>query len=367
VEIETLFSGVKGKWSSAGIGREFPDPQPKVYIILTNWNGYRDSIECLESLFRLHYPNFTVVLCDNDSADGSIRRLMDWAEGRTAYIPPPNELKKFTDPPLLKPISYRFLTGNKVPDAPCCTEPLILIQTGGNLGFAGGNNVGIRFALRQGDCYFIWLLNNDTIVGPDTLDHLVNRIRCDETVGMVGASICYYDRPDMLQALGGAKFNKYKGRSKFIGVGRRLSDIADDEAAGVEYQLDWVSGASMLLSMQFIRSIGLMDESYFLYFEELDWALRAGGRFRMAYAPKALVYHKHGSSTKEGAQSDTAIYYRYRSRLKLYRKLLPLYVPFCLVSILTEALVKIIKRNTLVLRPMWRAVTDELGGPVDSR
>ena len=228
--------------------------QSRVYIILTNWNGYKDTIECLESILRLHYRNFRVVVCDNDSTDGSVYYIKDWAEGQTAYLPPANKLKMFTDPSVVKPVGYRLLSGNEVPDVPLCTEPLIIIQTGGNLGFAGGNNVGIRFALHQGDCDFIWLLNNDTIVNPDALGHLVERALLDESIGMVGATICYYDNPDTLQTLGGARFSKYKGRSNFIGNGHKLSDIGDDMVADVEQLLDWVSGASMFLPTRFRRN-----------------------------------------------------------------------------------------------------------------
>lgn len=340
------------------------DPLPKVYIVLTNWNGYRDSIECLESLFRLTYDNYVVLVCDNDSTDGSLQHLRHWAEGTEPYLPPENDLRLLTEPAVAKPIQYRVLRAGRGKCFPRCREQLVMIQTGGNLGFAGGNNVGIRFAIEQGDCDFIWFLNNDTVVSPDTLDLLVERALDDSSVGMVGATICYYNDPHMLQAFGGATFRKFRARSGLIGIGCRLSEMGGTDPRWVESRLDWVSGASMLVSARFIDVVGLMDERYFLYFEELDWALRAKGHFRTAYAPKALLYHKHGSSTKEGSRSDTAVYFRCRSRLKLYRKLLPPYLPFCLIATVKDAALHAVKGRLSALKPMWRAVMDELGeGP----
>ena len=333
--------------------------QPRVYIVLVNWNGHKESIECIESILRLNYTNFRIVLCDNDSTDGSVNILLKWAENRTCYQAPDNLLSKYTTPPLLNSITCQVIDADSINDCRVSHEELVLINTGGNLGFAGGNNVGIRFALSQRDCDYIWLLNNDTVVVPETLDYLVERATNDNEIGMVGATIHYYHQPDIIQALGGARFNKYLAMSYLFGITSKFDEIKEDEISGVEPQIDWVSGACMLMPIQFIKEVGFMDERYFLYFEELDWALRAKGKFKLAFAPKAKIFHKHGSTTNENKQSDVSVYFRCRSRLKLYRKLLPRYLFFCLVATLKDALFCIKKGKFSLLKPMWRAVSDE--------
>ena len=335
--------------------------RPRVYIVLVNWNGCLDTIECLESVFRLRYGNFRVVVCDNDSSDSSVGRIVAWAEGRTEYWPPQTPMGRFTDPPIGKPLEYRLIEPEHRQEFPRCDERLVLLPTGGNLGFAGGNNVGIRFALCQGDCDFVWLLNNDTVVDPDSLDHLIERARRDGSIGMIGATIHFYDRPDTVQDLGGSIFSKIRARSFHLGIGRPFPDLDEAGIRRVEEQLDWISGASLFVSETFVQNIGLMEERYFLYYEELDWAIRSRGRFGLGYAPQAMVYHKHGVSTGEGRKSETSIYFKHSSRLKLYRKLLPTHVIFCFFATATEALLSIAKGNVGALRPMWRALTEEIG------
>ncbi|MFZ2223261.1 MAG: glycosyltransferase family 2 protein [Candidatus Deferrimicrobium sp.] len=335
--------------------------QHQVYIILVNWNGSLDTIECLESVFRLRYRNYRVVVCDNDSSDGSIGDIAAWAEGRTMYRPPETPMGRFTDPPITKPLEYRLIETEQRQGFPRCFERLIILPTGGNLGFAGGNNVGIRFALSQGDCDFLWLLNNDTVVDPDSLARLVKKAGEDGSLGMVGATIRYYDRPDIIQALGGARFSRIRARSRIVGIGRPISDYDIGSLRRVEELLDWICGASMFLPKRFLETVGMMEEQYFLYFEELDWVFRAKGLFRLGYSPDAVVYHKQGVATKEKWQSPESSYYKYRSRLKFYRKFLPLHLPFCLLATAVEAMVQAGKGNIQDLRPMWRSFADEFG------
>jgi GT2 family glycosyltransferase len=346
---------VENSEASGGGGR------PRVYIVLVNWNGCLDTVECLESVFRLRYGNFRVVVCDNGSSDGSVGHIAAWAEGRTAYWPPNTPMGRFTDPPIAKPLEYRLIEPDDRQEFPQCFERLVILPTGENLGFAGGNNVGIQFALRQGDCDFLWLLNNDTVVDPEALDHLIERARGDGCVGMVGATIRYYDCSGTVQALGGARFSKFWARSSFLGNGRPISDFDEAAIRRVEDELDWICGASLFLPKRFLENVGMMEERYFLYYEELDWAFRAKGRFRLGYSPKALVYHKHGVTTKEKWQSSESSYFMYRSRLKFYRKFLPSYLFFCLLATVIEAMVQTRKGNIRVLRPMWRSFADEFG------
>ena len=162
-----------------------PSNMPRVYIVLLNWNGWGDTIECLESLFRLRYPDYRVVVCDNGSEDGSIDRIRDWAEGRLdVWVPPRVEARSLSTPPVEKPIPYsEYGQAAEAGGRSGVDAPLVLIRTGGNLGFAGGTNVGLRYGLAKGDLDYAWILNNDTVSRSDALGHLVRRMELDSGVG----------------------------------------------------------------------------------------------------------------------------------------------------------------------------------------
>lgn len=313
----------------------------KIYIIILNWNGWRDTIECFESVFRNNYKNYQVIVCDNDSHDGSLEYIKKWAEGELEiFIQEDNPLRHLAFPPVRKPIEYveyereEAEAGGRPEDS---NAQLILIQTGGNLGFAGGNNVGLRYALARDDFDYVWLLNNDTVIDPNALSALVARMQVKPSAGMCGSTLLYYDNPDIIQALGGATYNKWLARPRHIGAFKKKNNISIDQEK-VESKMDYVVGASMLVSKDFLKDIGLMNEEYFLYFEEIDWATRARGKYSMAYAPRSVVYHKEGSSISSGStnKSRLADYYGIINRIiftrKYYKYALPVvYIGFLIV------------------------------------
>jgi GT2 family glycosyltransferase len=310
-----------------------------VYIIILNWNCWYDTIECLESVFRLSYARFKVIVCDNDSSDGSIMYIRAWAEGDlNVFNSPLNPLRNISWPPVQKPLKYveydrdSAVTGGKADDVDC---NLILIQTGANLGFAGGNNVGITYAMTRGDFKFAWLLNNDTVVTPNALTSLLLRMREFPHAGMCGSALLYYDRPEFIQALGGAVYNRWLATCKHIGAMQQYDSRIDSRS--IEERLDYIVGASMLVSKEFLQEIGLMCEEYFLYFEEIDWAMRAKNRFSLKFASDSVIFHKEGrsigSSWNPNERTDLADFYGIRNRLvftsKHYPKLLPIiYISF---------------------------------------
>src|SRR5450830_954663 len=125
---------------------------PLTYIVLLNWNGWKDTIECLESVFRLDYPHFRVIVCDNASRDGSLDHIKAWADGRQAAAASSVVLRSAARP-LAKPVAWVEYDREQAERGGDAHEqaPLVLIQTGANLGFAGGNNVGVRYAQARGD------------------------------------------------------------------------------------------------------------------------------------------------------------------------------------------------------------------------
>jgi GT2 family glycosyltransferase len=309
---------------------------PHVYIVLLNWNGWRDTIECLESVFRLDYPRFTVIVCDNASTDGSFENIQSWARGEvTAEVREP-ALSRLVQPAVRKPIQFLKPDGDRSADsADEVLPPLVLIQTGANLGFAGGNNVGIRYALQRGDCDYVWLLNNDTVVEPDALSQILEGAEEDPQLGICGSMIRTYASPHEILTAGGRKYNRWTGRTRIIQDVTIPSNSKPPEP-------DYIEGASMLVSQKFLQEIGLLEESYFLYFEELDWAKRARPRFHLGYCPTSIVYHKEGGSIGSAldreSRSTLSEFYLTRNRLAFTRRYYPWCVPSVLAAIAASAL-----------------------------
>jgi GT2 family glycosyltransferase len=323
-----------------------------VYVVLVNSNGWGDTTECLESVFRSRHPSFRVVVCDNGSTDGSMDRVRAWAEGRLdAPYDRGHRLASLVTPPVPKPVRYTVLSrgaaeqggGDRGADA----APLVLIDTGANLGFAGGCNVGMRFALRQPDCRYVWLLNNDTVVDPGALGALVDRLAARPEAGQCGSRILFYHDPTLVQVLGGDRFNKWLAITRPEGLGRPATEPVDP--AVVEARLSYIMGASLCVTRTFVEQVGLLDESYFAYFEELDWLARAGGRFALAYAHESIVYHKEGrgiGSDRKGARrSLIADYFLARSRLRFTRRYAPAALPSVAVAVFLSALNRVRRRQ----------------------
>jgi GT2 family glycosyltransferase len=312
----------------------------KVYILLLNWNGWADTIECLESIFRNSYTNYQVIVCDNDSSDNSLDHIKDWAEGALQVaIANDNPLHALSSPPVAKPIPYvEVARKHAEPDDYDETHiaRLILIQTEGNLGFAGGNNVGLRYALSRDDFQYVWMLNNDTVIAADALTWLVKSMRENPDAGMCGSTLPFYRNPGTIWALGGATYNKWLCKTACIGLRAPLSRAISKTE--VEYKMDYLAGASMLVSKAFLRTVGLMNERYFLYFEELDWALRAKGRYRLIFASNSIVYHKVGASIEKGTNqrdTGTADYYMFRNSVLITLSYHPLVLPIVLPRVLS--------------------------------
>jgi GT2 family glycosyltransferase len=269
--------------------------QPRVYVVILNWNGWQDTIECLESVSRLNYANYCVIVCDNGSTNGSLDRITSWANGEVLAECANPELQHLTVPHVAKPLPFLRLEPTDKISTTRRNEKLLLVQAGSNLGFAGGSNVGLRLALGAGDMDYAWLLNNDTVVDPDSLTAMIERMRQFPQAGMCGSTLLYYHQPRTVQALGGSSYWRWTARVREIGG--RLDRERVPVCEQVERELGYVSGASMLVCRDLLREIGLLDEQYFIYFEEIDWATRSKGRFRLAYSPKSFVYHKDGGSS----------------------------------------------------------------------
>jgi GT2 family glycosyltransferase len=326
-----------------------------VHIIVLNWNGWRDTIECLESLHHLNYPDYTIVVCDNASSDDSLKRIAEWADGRFPAECANEQLAHLTSPPHRSPILYRKLTQAEANSGRGADRvPLILIQNDANLGFAGGNNVGIRFALANSDCAYCWVLNNDTVVEPDALSAMVRLMQNSPEVGLCGSlSLDYYD-PKTVQAQGGMNYNKWMGRVA------RATPCSITDLDSRPTRMDYVSGASALASRSFLETVGLMEESYFLYFEELDWAMRAKGKFALGYSRDSVIYHKEGttigSNRDRRKRSLISEHYLSRNRILFTKRFLPWALPTVMFSVCLAALERICRGDAKRAKSMFLAM-----------
>lgn len=300
-------------------------PVSRVAIILVNWNNWHDTIECLESLLHLEYPDFRMVVVDNGSSDDSLREIRTWTArhgvGCVEYQRAEAETGGF----------------------PASDPAVVLVRTGENLGFAGGNNVGLRYVLARGDTDYCWMLNNDTVVEPDALTHLVAHIQRQPRIGICGSTILSYHDRSHVQALGGGTYYRWIGLPWHYGRFSRWNPEMNLQKA--ESRMNYVEGASMLVSRQFLHEIGLLCEDYFLYFEEADWAIRTRGRFLLGYAPQSVVYHKVGgsigTSSNPARKSYTCDYYNIRNRLLFTRRFYPAAVPTVWLVIVGELLLRL--------------------------
>lgn len=236
----------------------------RLVVVLLNWNGYRDTLECLDSLQKITSPPFDPIVVDNGSSDGSVEKI------RARY-----------------------------PDLP-------IFETKQNLGFAGGNNVGIEWALRKG-AEWILLLNNDTTVAPDLLEKLLAAAKEKPNGKIFGAKIYRYSDPERIDHLGGF------WREEIAEFTSPASGALDHPYFEME-QVDYVCGAALFFHRSVVEKVGLLEPKFFLFWEETDFCFRARrAGFEVWTVPEARVWHKVSASFTGGKPHTH--YFWWRSRL----------------------------------------------------
>jgi GT2 family glycosyltransferase len=284
---------------------------PKVAIIVLNWNGWRDTIECLESLQKLTYPNYQVIVVDNGSTDGSMEKIKAWAEGsQVVSTPEPSHtLYHLSHPPLPKPISYVYYTREEAESSDNLSShasahyPLVLIHINANLGFSGGNNVGIRYALKKKFSYLL-VLNNDTVVTPDFLDKLIGFALENPDIGLIGPRILDYSDSSYWQwpVKNPLTFSTVLFALTPLGRLVRHSSLYRNcfYCGDMPHQVYAIPGSCMLFKRETLEKVGLFDEKIFLYWEEFVMAEKLRRYHLKTYIqPASVIYHKLGKSTKK--------------------------------------------------------------------
>lgn len=306
----------------------------KIYIIILNYNGWKDTIECLESVLKNDYENYQIIVVDNDSPNNSMEYIINWAKGKQEVIYDENsQLKHLSQPFESKPLEYVLYTkeealngGDKEKESKL-NNPIIFIQSGENGGFAAGNNIGIKYALTKDDFEYVWLLNNDTVVDEYALYNLVQGFEKykNQNIGICGSKILFYDEPHIVQSLGRVQKNLYR----LSHIAFETNDIYDDD-----FKVDEISGASMLLSKNYIRDIGFMPEEYFLYMEETDWNYKGKSKgYNFFTIVSSKIFHKESISTG-GRYSFTNIYYNTRNKIHFLRKYSTNYIFILIIFII---------------------------------
>jgi GT2 family glycosyltransferase len=244
---------------------------PKVSAITLNWNQKGHTVECVESLKRLDYPDYGIIVVDNASTDGSV--------------------------PLLREM---------FPD-------ITVIQNKKNLGYAEGFNTGIRHAFEKGADYFL-ILNNDTAIDKDALKELIKVAENDPMVGLVSGKVYFYDRPDVLQTVG-------KQEHPITIVGRHIGMYEADTGQYDDIkERSFVDDVFLLVRRDVFQKVGGYDSNFFLYYEETDWCARVRREgFKIIYTPAAKIWHKEHSSTG-GAYNPIIDYYMARNRILFVRR-----------------------------------------------
>ena len=299
-----------------------------ISICVLNWENYSDTRRCIAALLALPEQNdgdlnISVVVVDNGSRDESLIRLREFAA-------------EISD------------SGARIS----------LIGRSENGGYAVGNNTGIHYAIENQDPAYVWVLNNDTIPQPGSLRAMVDCARSDRSVGIWGSTILNAD--GSIQCAGGYYYNSWLGMIRPALPKYGL----DGGQPGLDRPLDYVSGASMLISSEVIRDIGMLSEDYFLYYEELDYAQRIRNKKTLQWCKQSrLVHFACGSTRSHGELGRVLEYHSIKSLLIYTNKFYPYKIPSVLIALLLAKPFLYVLRNEMNLfKALFAAVANFFTG-----
>lgn len=251
----------------------------RIAIVILNWNAPEDTIACLESLLpEAENQPATIIVCDNNSDDDSVAIINQWA-----LLHFPYEVDNTTD-----------------------HSQFVFFQLESNSGYAAGNNVGIQYAI-DNDFKYVWILNNDTIIAENALSALINCIEQHPEVACYGSTLVDYSKPNRVQCAAGSQYNPLTTVRTEIYHDCDLSWVQRQEQ---NLKLDYVCGAAMFLKVDALRNIGLMNQQFFLYYEELDLAqrLKKAG-YQLGWCKASVVHHQQHSNKKVSKEQQQFLHY----------------------------------------------------------
>jgi GT2 family glycosyltransferase len=282
-----------------------------VVIVILNWNGWKDTVECLESLYQNNYHNYGIIVVDNDSVDGSVDRIKDYCTGEIEVKSPFFRYNPYNKP--IKILEINSNENNRIDNFEFSSK-LILIRNNKNVGFAEGNNIGIRYALNNLNSDYILLLNNDTVVDKEFLVEMLKVSESDDEIGIVGPKIYYYDEPNRIWFARGKISWKF---CRGLNIGHNELDVGQYEKIT---EIEYASGCAFLIKKEVVDRVGLLDKRFFLYFEEIDWTLRVSKLgYQSVFVPKGKVWHKI-SKSGGGIKEKVGLYYITKNRWLLMKR-----------------------------------------------
>ncbi len=289
--------------------------KPLVSIILLNWNGYEDTLEALESLYNIDYPNYNVIVADNNSTNDSIEKIKAYARGD---IKVETEFTKYQDN---KPIKLTVVKEDEYAEAIDNTsndneKKLLLIENRENYGFAKGNNIAIEYTMKYDDPDYVLLLNNDTIVAPDFLTRMVDVALTDDSIGLVGPKFYYYDYEgshDTIWCIGSVvDLDHFPGHHSIM-------EESDYDLTLPVIDCDWVSGAGVLIKKDAMPENFLSTE-FFFGCEDIDLAIAVKNKgFRVVTVTDSIIWHKVGMSRHRSSTFKTE-YNHIKTNLQFIKK-----------------------------------------------
>lgn len=318
-------------------------------VILVNYQNWQDTLACVQSISGLESPPKHIVIVENGSGNDSAAQL----SAHLAAQFPLCCIQEGSQPPALT--SHILL---------CLHE---------NNGFSAGNNAAMRLLLST-TCRAFWLLNTDTLVTPSSLNALCTRLNERPDAACCGSTLIYQHDGVTVQCAGGTQFSPLLGTTTYIDGGKPCADVCAQPPEPVEARLGSLTGASLLVRREVVQTCGMMEEKYFLYYEDVEWCLRMRRRgWRLAWAPQSRVYHKEGgSSGAASAQPSTRSllvdYLSIRNRFFLLKTYFPRSLPLALLSLLAVFVNRIrrgqIRRILPLLRAAVAGLRGEMGKPV---
>ena len=322
----------------------------KVYVIIINYNAVEDTIECLETLYKQRFNNIQTVVVDNSTENRTLEKIKRWADAEWN-----SEIKtqypELVFPLCNKPITCNVISENNFNKTTQISDELILVKAKRNNGFAAANNIALNYIKQDNSDYLCWLLNNDTVLSANALSKIVEFYNQNKDCHLFGTSLMEYYERDEVQAIGGL----YDSRTSKLKLPKNNKDFYHSNL------IRYPNGASMIISKEFLNNVGVLSEDYFLYFEELDWTLRAK---HLGYKPSFLhdkiVHHKGGIST--GKNSELADYYFLRGKFLVTIKFFKNnFLVIFLLSIFAFPINRILRGETKRIKILFKVIKDIYG------
>ncbi len=318
----------------------------KICAIILNWNGWADTLDCLTSIYTSFCIPFLTIVVDNGSTDNSISNIIRWSSENSISC---ELISEESDP-----LSF--------PDKPA----LFLLSLPENRGFSGGNNTALKIADNFKEIKYFWILNNDCIVKNNSLSSLISFSGKTGIPGIFGSTITQFSNPESVEYAGGASYNPLTSRIKKISNSQKISKILQEINIS---RLDYIAGCAMFIHRDIFRKCGYFNESFFLYYEEIDLCMRARENgFAIAWCPNSIITHKGGLYNKNynKVERQKLKFLQYHENLSTFlftKQWYPFYLPIVIfIRLGIKPILFLQRKNLFLLFSLLAAFYDFIKG-----